>query len=108
MKKYIIVGVAVALVIAATVLTINKQCSRQPYQENNIEQIQTQIDSIYIVRDSIINRIDTVYKQIDDVNKEYEKEVDRINSNTPNEDLIFFSDYINSNRARLDSINNSR
>lgn len=108
MKKQIIIGVSVVLVIVATALAINRQCSRELYQEDRIEQIQTRIDSIYIVRDSIIERIDTVYKQIDDVKKEYEKEVDRINSNTINEDFIFFTDYINSNRARLDSINNSR
>ena len=101
MKKNIMIGIAVALVIVATAFVTSCQCSRHPEQQDKIEEIQTQIDSVYVVRDSIIQRIDTVYKKIEVVKKEYEKDVDRINSNTPNEDYIFFTDYINSNRARL-------
>ena len=72
-----------------------------------IDSLDFKIDSIYIVRDSILEKIDTVYIKLEDNNKQYEKNVNNILNNDANEDYVFFLKYINSNKARLDSINNN-
>lgn len=72
-----------------------------------IEHIQSQVDSVYVVKDSIRERIDTVYVKLENNNKQYEKDVNRVLDNDVNEDRVFFLEYINSNRARLDSISHS-
>lgn len=88
------------------VLLRNHEKTELPTTEK-IEQIQTEIDSIYTVRDSIKERIDTVYIKLENNNKQYEKDVNHVLGNDADEDLIFFRDYINANRTRLDSISNS-
>ena len=65
------------------------------------------IDSIYLIKDSIVKEIDTIYYQLEENNSKYEEDLSTIISNTVSEDYIFFRDYIKSNRTRLDSINNS-
>ena len=64
------------------------------------------IDSISILRDSIDQRIDTIKITIEKTHIQYEKDRNTILSNTTSEDYVFFLDYIRSNQARLDSINN--
>ena len=72
-----------------------------------IENIQSQVDSVYVIKDSIQERIDTVYVRLENNNKQYEKDVNRILTNDANEDRMFFLEYINTNRDRLDSISHS-
>lgn len=71
-----------------------------------IDSLQSQIDSISTLRDSIDQRIDTVTITIEKTHIQYEKDRNTILSNTTSEDYVFFLDYIRSNKARLDSINN--
>lgn len=71
-----------------------------------IGSLQSQIDSISTLRDSIDQRIDTVTITIEKTHIQYEKDRTTILSNTTSEDYVFFLDYIRSNKARLDSINN--
>ena len=64
----------------------------------------SRVDSIYLIRDSIVKEIDTIYYQLEENNSKYEEDLNTIISNTVSEDYIFFRDYIKSNRSRLDSI----
>ena len=64
----------------------------------------SRVDSIYLIRDSIVKEIDTIYYQLEENNSKYEEDLSTIISNTVSEDYIFFRDYIKSNRSRLDSI----
>lgn len=62
------------------------------------------IDSIYLIKDSLVQEIDTIYYQLEENNSKYEEDLSTIISNTVSEDYVFFRDYINANRSRLDSI----
>lgn len=99
----------VALVIVVLGIIIFKSCSHSEKVEppTKVEVLQSQIDSITNVKDSIRERIDTIYIKLETNNKQYEKDVNRVLNNDVNEDMRFFLDYINANRARLDSISSS-
>ncbi len=71
------------------------------------EKVDSQVDSIYVVRDSILEKIDTVYIKLENNDKQYEENFNRVINNDASEDYVFFLDYINSNRARFDSIDNN-
>ena len=73
---------------------------------NKIDSLQSEIDSITTLRDSIDRRIDTVIVTIAKTHIQYEKDHTTIINNTTSEDYVFFLEYIRSNKARLDSINN--
>ena len=73
---------------------------------NKIDSLQSEIDSITTLRDSIDRRIDTVIVTIEKNHIQYEKDYTTIMNNTTSEDYVFFLEYIQSNKARLDSINN--
>ena len=87
----------------------NKKKSVQEPEEfiERIDSLDSKIDSIYIVKDEVQEKIDTVYIKLEDNNKQHEENFNRIINNDANEDYVFFLDYINANRARLDSISNS-
>ena len=63
-------------------------------------------DTLYVVRDSINREIDTVNMIIEKVQIKYETDRNTIINNNTSDDYLFFLQYINSNSARLDSINN--
>lgn len=73
---------------------------------NKIDSLQSKIDSITTLRDSIDQRIDTITITIEKTHIQYEKDRNTILNNTTSEDYVFFLEYIRSNQARLDSINN--
>lgn len=87
----------------------NKNSGQQNPEEfiEKINSLDSKIDSIYISRDSILEKIDTVYIRLENNNKQYEENFNHILTNDANEDLVFFLDYINANRDRLDSVGNS-
>lgn len=72
-----------------------------------IDSLDSRVDSIYVIRDNICEKIDTVYIKLEDNNKYYEENFNRVINNDASEDYVFFLDYINANRARLDSISNN-
>ena len=72
-----------------------------------IDSLDSKIDSIYITKDSICEKIDTVYIKLENNNKQYEENFNHVINNDASEDYVFFLDYINANRARLDSISNN-
>ena len=71
-----------------------------------IDSLQYQIDSVSTLRDCVDQRIDTVTITIEKTHLQYEEDRNTILNNTTSEDYVFFLDYIRSNKARLDSINN--
>lgn len=104
MKKYYIIIAILCILFIVQAYFLYKSS----YKQTNINDTTDQtIDSIYIVRDSLVERIDTVYKKIDSNNKQYEEDFKHIISNDVNEDYSFFLEYITANRERLDSISNS-
>lgn len=72
-----------------------------------IDSLDSKIDSVYVIRDSICKKIDTVYVKLENNNKQYEENFNRVVNNDVSEDCMFFLNYINFNKSRLDSINNS-
>lgn len=73
----------------------------------SIESTQSKIDSLTIVRDSIDKQIDTITITIEKTYIQYEKDRNIILNNNINEDYMFFSDYVEQQSSRLDSIYNS-
>ena len=71
-----------------------------------IDSLQSEIDSISVLKDSVDQRIDTIIITIEKTHIKYEKDRNIILSNTTSEDYVFFLEYLRSNKARLDSINN--
>ena len=112
MRKRTTKFVILFIILAILLFSFCHLCSK-PKSENSdefiekLDSLNSQIDSIYIVKDSILESIDTVYIQLNNNNKQYEKDFNRIVNNDANEDYVFFLNYINSNRARLDSIRNN-
>lgn len=108
-KKIILVILWIAITILYCYFFRKCQVDIQTSPEESIEKIDSlgsKIDSIYIVKDSICEKIDTVYIKLEDNNKQYEENFNRVINNDANEDYVFFLNYINSNRERLDSIGN--
>lgn len=89
------------------------QCPRDDSSVSNVNEyidkinsLQSEIDSITTLNDSIDRRIDTITITIEKTHVQYKKDRNTILNNTTSEDYMFFLEYIRSNRARLDSINN--
>lgn len=81
--------------------------------EYNSKEYLDKIDSLESVlhvisnrKDSIQDIIDTVYINLNKNEKDYEEIRDIIINNSIDDDYIFFSNYLQKNRARLDSISN--
>lgn len=72
-----------------------------------IDSLESVIDSLGIKRDSIKEEIDTVRIYLDKVNAGYEEDRSVIINNSVSDDYLFFSEYLERNKTRLDSINNS-
>lgn len=69
-----------------------------------IDSLQVVIDSLSNRKDSIDLQIDTVTVQLEKVKVKYEKIFETIHSNTNDANYKFFSEYIERNKKRLDSI----
>jgi hypothetical protein len=84
--------------------TCSKSTNNDTTTNYKIDSLETKIDSLNHVRDSTIIKIDTINNFIEKVRIEYEKDKHIIITNSTNEDMLFFSDYISRNKARLDSL----
>ena len=102
-KRYILVTILVVLFIGVAIFVPK---NNPILNDSKIEYLETQIDSIYITKDSLVKQIDTLYIKLEDNRKQYEEDVNLIISNDMHGDSKFFHEYINSNRSRLDSISN--
>lgn len=99
------------MLIAMTILFVGFAIGLEHAKKESGELIDSspdsKIDSILVNRDSILERVDTLYIELENNNKQYEKDLDIIINNSPSADLSFFKDYLDANRARLDSLCNS-
>lgn len=84
-------------------------------EEPSINEYIERIDSLELVlstinnkRDSVRVEIDTVYTELDKTEDKYEEIRDIIINNTTSDDFRFFTEYLERNKERLDSINNLR
>lgn len=74
---------------------------------NKIDSLELVISDLNLKRDSINSEIDTVNIIINKVVETYEKDYDIIIGNTTSDDYFFFTGYLERNRERLFSGNNS-
>lgn len=106
--RWSIIILSILVIVAGGIIAfLLRRHNVETQSKEKIENIQSQVDSIYSKKDSIQERIDTIYVRLENNDKQYEKDVNHILTNDANEDRMFFLEYINSNRARLDSICNS-
>lgn len=108
-----ILAVLIILWAIAVCLFCYFYSSKAPTTQNpdefikKIDSLDSKIDSVYVIGDSIREKIDTVYIKLEDNNKYYEENFNRVINNDASEDYVFFLNYINANRARLDSISDN-
>ena len=105
--KVLVICFIVLFLLLVIFSDIRKHTKKSDESIEKIDSLNFKVDSIYIIRDSIVKKIDTIYTELEDNNKQYEKNINHVINNDANEDYMFFLNYINSNRARLDSINNN-
>lgn len=77
-----------------------------PYQQellNKIDSLEHQIQLLEFENDSIYIEIDTVYQQIEKIKVIRNEKLISVVYNDADSDYEFFTNYINSNRNRLDS-----
>ena len=71
-----------------------------------IDSLELELSNLEVKRDSVNKEIDTVFVKLTVIEKEYEKKYIDILSNSTSDDYVFFTDYLERNKERLDSINN--
>ena len=71
-----------------------------------IDSLELELSNLEVKRDSINKEIDTVFVKLTVIEKEYEEKYVNILSNSTSDDYVFFTDYLERNKERLDSINN--
>lgn len=71
-----------------------------------IDSLESEISVLQSKKDSIDAVIDTVYVRIKDNNTRYEENSNTVINNSTSDNYLFFTDYINRNKSRLDSIHN--
>ena len=71
-----------------------------------IDSLELELSNLEVKRDSVNKEIDTVFVKLTVIEKEYEEEYINILSNSTSDDYVFFTDYLERNKERFDSINN--
>lgn len=71
-----------------------------------IDSLELELSNLEVKRDSVNKEIDTVFIKLTAIEKEYEEKYINILSNSTSDDYVFFTDYLERNKERLDSINN--
>lgn len=71
-----------------------------------IDSLESEITILQSKKDSIDTVIDTVYVRIENNNKRYEENSNTVINNSTSDNYLFFTEYINRNKSRLDSIHN--
>lgn len=109
-KAILIVLISLSLGFGIGYLVLPKpNCQEIPDTKEYVERIdslESEISILQSKKDSIDTVIDTIYVRIEDNNKRYEENSNTIISNSTNDNYLFFTDYINRNKSRLDSIHN--
>ena len=73
---------------------------------SKIDSLELELSNLEVKRDSVNKEIDTVFVKLTAIEKEYEEKYINILSNSTSDDYVFFTDYLERNKERLDSINN--
>ena len=71
-----------------------------------IDSLELELSNIEVKRDSVNKEIDTVFVKLTVIEKEYEEKYINVLSNSTSDDYVFFTDYLERNKERLDSISN--
>lgn len=71
-----------------------------------IDSLELELSNLEVKQDSVNKEIDTVFVKLTVIEKEYEEKYINILSNSTSDDYVFFTDYLERNKERLDSINN--
>lgn len=106
MTNKIIIGVIIAILVGIIIYLIPKKSDNITPYYSRIDSLSKQIDSLSLKRDSINRQIDTVSIILNNTYIKYEKARNTIINNTTGEDFLFFQQYIDENKQRLDSANN--
>lgn len=104
----IILVISIIVNIAFTCTYFFKEESQIDSTEfiERIDSLESICDSLKRNRDTIEIRIRTIDKEIEVGRREYEETRNTIINNSINDDYLFFINYLESYRERLDSINN--
>lgn len=109
-KAILIVIISLSVGFGIGYLILPKPQNNIPDTKEFIERIdslESEISILQTKKDSIDLIIDTVYVRIENNNKRYEENSNTIINNSTNDNYLFFTDYINRNRFRLDSLINN-
>lgn len=71
-----------------------------------IDSLESEITILQSKKDSINTVIDTIYVRIENNNKRYEENSSTVINNSTSDNYLFFTEYVNRNKSRLDSIHN--
>lgn len=105
----VILSISLAINLALGYLLYNEPAPVSSDSEQyiaKIDSLESELTSIQERRDEVKKEIDTIFVQLKTVDKEYAEACDRVIANSPDDDYCFFVEYLERNRARLDSINN--
>lgn len=106
-KILLIVSLILNLAFLWTTINYKPLPSNNDKYLETIDSLELELDSLSNYKDSIKHKIDTIVVELENNNKEYEEIYNTILSNSTSSDFIFFSEYLENYRKRLDSINNS-
>jgi peptidoglycan hydrolase CwlO-like protein len=101
----IIIGLLLVYILCNWYYTHKTNADSIDYVEQ-IDSIESALDDLQVKKDSTNSQIEAIVIKIKENSDKYEKVSNTIINNTPTDDYLFFSNYINSNKSRLDSLYN--
>lgn len=104
MQKIILIISAFTCILIIYLLL--KKDTVVPNYSSKLDSLQTEINNINSKRDSIRLQIDTTVIKIKENEKYYKETVNNIITNNVDDNYIFFIEYLEYNKNRLDSIYN--
>ena len=102
----IVLGIIAAILLYRAYSTDSKIVLDPKELIDKVDSLNKKVNVLQEKKDSTKTRIDTLVVRIKENNIKHEKISNTIVSNTPTDDYLFFTEYINSNSSRLDSIYN--
>ena len=107
-KAILIVLISISIGFGLGYLTLSKLQNIPDTKEyiEKIDSLESEISILQSKKDSIDIIMDTVYVRIENNNKRYEENSNIIINNSTDDNYKFFSEYIQRNKCRLDSVHN--
>lgn len=100
------ISIILILVLSCILIWIYNRDTVSKESIEKIDSLETEISNIETKKDSVNMVIDTIYIKIKDNEKRYKENSINVINNSPNDDLLFFTDYIERNKSRFDSLYN--